>query len=203
MKSGLVLIDIQNDYFTGGKFELEGGLEASLKASQLLSFYRQQQLPVFHLQHLSIRQGATFFFPNTPGAEFHPHVRPLEGEVVIHKHHPNCFRDSLLQTELQQQGVEHLVVCGMMTHMAIDATVRAAYDMGFQVTVIADACATRSLTFRNVTVSAFQVHSASLAALGYLFANIQTADEWIANFLHPQQEDAIAVSYNSPHVLSH
>lgn len=188
MKSGLVLIDIQNDYFSGGSFELEGSLRASLIANKLLSLFRQEELPIFHLQHISIRQGATFFFPNTFGVEFHSAVKPLVGEVVIQKHHPNCFRDSCLQTLLRQQEVEHLVVCGMMTHMAIDATVRAAYDLGFKVTVIADACATRSLTFRDVTIPASQVHAASLATLNYLFAKVQTLDEWVADFEQLQHE---------------
>lgn len=189
MQSGLVLIDIQNDYFTGGKFELEGSLEASLIANKLLSLFRQEELPIFHLQHISIRQGATFFFPNTFGVEFHSAVKPLAGEVVIQKHHPNCFRDSSLQTLLRQREVEHLVVCGMMTHMALDATARAAYDLGFKVTVIADACATRSLTFRDVTISASQVHAASLATLNYLFAKVQTLDEWVADFKQLQPEE--------------
>lgn len=183
MKSGLVLVDIQNDYFRGGKFELVGSLEASLNASKLLSIFRQAGLPIFHVQHISIRRGATFFFPNTPGVEFHAAVRPLADEWVIQKHHPNCFRDSILQSLLIQQQVNHLVICGMMTHMAIDATVRAAYDLGFQVTVIADACATRSLNFRDTIIPAAQVHAASLATLEYLFAQVHTTQEWATNLM--------------------
>lgn len=188
MKFGLVLIDIQNDYFANGKFELEGSLEASRNAGKLLSWFRQNHLPIFHLQHLSIRQGATFFFPNTAGIEFHAFVQPLADEVVIQKHHPNCFRDSSLHTWLQQQNVDHLVICGMMTHMAVDATVRVAYDLGFKVTVIADACATRTLTFRDIAIPGSQVHAATLATLNYLFATVQTTEEWIANHTpyHPE-----------------
>lgn len=182
MKLGLVLIDIQNDYFPGGKFELEGSIEASLQAQKILSFFRQEQLPVLHVQHISIRQGATFFFPNTEGVKIHANVQPLPGEVIIQKHHPNCFRNSHLKLELQRAGVEHLIVCGMMTHMAIDATVRAAYDDGFKSSVIADACATRTLTFRDITVPAEYAHAASLAALGYLFAKVQMVDEFMAGY---------------------
>lgn len=179
MKFGLVLIDIQNDYFSGGKFELEGSHQASRQAGKLLNFFRQQKLPIFHVQHISIRSGARFFFPNTTGVQIHPNVQPLPGEAVIQKHHPNCFRDSTLKAELQAADIEDLIVCGMMTHMAIDATVRVAYDDGFKVTVIADACATCSLTFREMTVPADYVHATSLAALNYLFANVQTFDEFI------------------------
>ncbi len=179
MKLGLVLVDIQNDYFSGGKFELEGSLEASLQAKKLLSFFRQQNLPIFHVQHISIRPGAKFFFLNTEGVNIHSNVQPLPEEIIIQKHHPNCFRESALKSELEAQGIEHLIICGMMTHMAIDATVRVAYDYGFKVTVVADACATRSLTFQEITVPARYVHATSLAALNYLFANVTTVDEFI------------------------
>lgn len=193
MKVGLVLIDIQNDYFPGGKFELKDSVLASLQARKLLDFCRQQQLAIFHIQHISLRSGATFFFPNTPGAEIHSNVQPYPGEVVIQKHHPNCFRASTLKSALQAAGVQHLVVCGMMTHLAIDATVRVAYDEGFQVTVIADACTTRSLTFREMQIPADHVHAASLAALNYLFAKVQTVDEFITDYSTPR----IAVSSGS------
>ncbi|HEY9606477.1 MAG TPA: cysteine hydrolase family protein [Allocoleopsis sp.] len=183
MKPGLVLIDIQNDYFPGGKFELEGSIEASIKTQKLLAFFRQNQFSIFHVQHISIRQGAKFFFPNTEGVKIHSHVQPYADELVISKHHPNSFRDSLLKFHLQQANINHLVICGMMTHMAVDATVRAAYDEGFKSTVIADACATKSLAFRDMTVLAAQVHAASLATLSYLYATVQTADEFIAAYL--------------------
>ena len=89
MSVGLLLIDIQNDYFPGGAMELHGSVEAAQVVGQTVGFFRQQHLPVIHIQHLSIKAGATFFIPNTIGAEIHERVRPLAGERVIQKHYPS------------------------------------------------------------------------------------------------------------------
>jgi nicotinamidase-related amidase len=165
MKTALLLIDIQNDYFSGGRMELEGSLEAAAQARKLLEFFRQQPAPTVHIQHISTRPGATFFLPDTEGAKIHASILPLPGETVIIKHFPNSFRETGLLEHLKGLGVERLVLCGMMTHMCVDATARAAADLGFQVLLAADACATRSLAFGATKVPAPQVHAAFLAAL--------------------------------------
>ena len=85
MKYGLVLIDIQNDYFSGGKMELVGMERAAENAETILRKIRQLRLPVFHFRHISTRPGATFFLPGTKGVEIHQSVSPLDGENVIEK----------------------------------------------------------------------------------------------------------------------
>jgi nicotinamidase-related amidase len=132
--------------------------------------------PVYHVQHLSTRPSTTFFLPNTAGIEIHPSVAPLPGEPVITKHFPNSFRETDLLERLKADGVSHLLVCGMMTSMCVDATVRAAFDLGFACTVVQDACATRDLTHDGETIPARQVHGAFLAALGAVYATIRTTD---------------------------
>ena len=96
MTTALLLIDIQNDYFPGGAMELEGSTAAALQARAALELFRAEGRPVFHIRHLSIRPGATFFLPDTPGAEIHDLVRPLPDEPVIVKHFPNSFRDTVI-----------------------------------------------------------------------------------------------------------
>ncbi len=174
MTTGLLLIDIQNDYFPDGKMELEGSEQAAEMASRLLEFSRKKQLPVLHIQHLSIRPGSTFFIPHTPGVEFHTKVKPLDGETVIPKHYPNSFRETGLLFHLQQQGIRQLVIAGMMTHMCVDATVRAAADLGFECLIAGDACVTRKLKWNNHEVSATDVQSAFLAALNGSYGRVLT-----------------------------
>ena len=180
MKLSLILIDIQNDYFPEGKMELEGSLEASEQAKKILTFFREKNWPLIHIQHLSARPGATFFIPGTEGVEIHRNVRPLPGELVIQKTFPNGFRDTPLLEHLNKEGIEHLVIAGMMTHMCVEATTRAAFDLGFQCTVVHNACATRPLTFGADTVPARQVQAAFLAALGAVYAKIVSADDVIS-----------------------
>ena len=147
MKSGLILVDIQNDYFPGGAMELVGISEAGAKAGELLSVFRDNGWPTFHIQHLSVYEGAVFFLPDTSGVEIHDCIKPLADELVIQKHYPNSFRETTLFEELQKQGVKKVVICGAMSHMCIDATTRAAFDLGFECQVVQDACATRNLAF--------------------------------------------------------
>ena len=173
----LVIIDIQNDYFPGGKMELEGAEAAAANAAQAIERFRREKLPIVHVRHLSVRPGATFFIPGTAGAEIHERVRPREGERLIEKNFPNSFRATDLDKLLKDVGAKELVVAGMMTHMCVDASVRQAADLGYKVTLLADACATRTQTFGGESVPARQVHAAFLAALNGFYAKVITTDE--------------------------
>ncbi len=177
MKTGLVIVDIQNDYFPGGRMELEGSIEASRSARVLLLAFREKGLPVFHVQHVASKPGATFFLPNTPGAEIHENVTPVAGETILRKNFPNSFRGTELLERLKQDEVTRLVIAGMMTHMCIDTTVRAAFDLGFTCELAHDACATKALSFGLEIVPARQVHISFLSALQGVFANVLSARE--------------------------
>jgi len=177
MKTALLIVDIQNDYFPGGNMELLGSVEAAINAARLLDAARQAKWPIIHVQHLSTRPGATFFIPGTPGVEIHQAVKPLHSEVVISKHYPNSFRETCLHELLRETNIERLLICGMMSHMCIDATTRAAFDLGFTCTVAHDACATRDLVFNDVSVPAKHVHSSFMAALNSVFAEVKSTDD--------------------------
>ncbi len=179
MKTALLLIDLQNDYFENGAMPLFQSEEAVKQAARVLKSFREKQEPVIHIQHIAIRSTATFFLPDTEGVEIHPLVKPESNETVIVKHYPNSFRETELLETLQQKGITHLVVCGMMTHMCVDATVRAAKDLGFEITLIGDACATRDQEWNNNKVPALMVHNSFLAALNYFYANVDTAEDYL------------------------
>jgi nicotinamidase-related amidase len=175
--SALLIIDIQNDYFPGGKMELEGADAAGRKAGEALAAFRAKGLPVFHVRHLSTRPGAGYFIPGTEGAEIHAGVRPAAGEPVVEKNFPNSFRATDLKERLERAGIKQLVVAGMMTHMCVDSSVRQAFDFGYRVTLLSDACATRAQSFGGETVPAKQVHAAFLAALNGLYAKVAPTEE--------------------------
>ncbi|MDM5153140.1 cysteine hydrolase family protein [Bacillus sp. DX1.1] len=179
MKTALLLVDIQNDYFPNGKMELRSAVEASEYASQLLQYFRETNQPIFHIQHVSTKESATFFLPNTEGVHIHENVRPLRDETVILKHYPNSFRETTLLEQLQQIDIEKVIICGMMTHMCIDATVRAAFDFGFSCTVVHDACATKDLIFKNATIPAVYIHNTILASLNDVYADVMSTEEFL------------------------
>lgn len=176
MKPALVLVDIQLDYFPGGRMEVAGAAEASIAAKSLLDFFRQERLPLAHIRHVAARPGATFLLPNTDGIIIHQNVQPVPGETVITKHFPNSFRDTDLEVFLKDRGVKELVICGMMLQMCVDTTVRAAYDKGYTCFVAADACAAKKLAFAGSDIPAAHVHGAYMAALNAVFAKVLNAD---------------------------
>ncbi|MDH4162541.1 MAG: cysteine hydrolase [Nitrospirota bacterium] len=179
MKRALLLIDIQKDYFPGGRMEVAGAVDASLAAKRLLEHFRAKALPVVHIQHIAARPNATFLLPHTVGIEIHENVSPVPGEQAVVKHFPNSFRNTDLDEHFRTLEVTDLIVCGMMSHMCIDATTRAAFDKGYTCVVAHDACATRNLMFNNAEIPAAHVHGSYMAALGAVYAKILSADEII------------------------
>jgi len=179
MNIALLIVDIQNDYFEGGRMTLEGALQASLNAKKILDEFRKKDFPVIYIRHIATRADATFFLPETKGSEIHENVDPIENEKIIIKHFPNSFRETELLDYLLNKEISDLVICGMMTHMCVDATVRAAKDFGFNCALISDACATKQLEIKGKVVKANDVHNAFLSALNGFYAKVIKTNEFI------------------------
>lgn len=165
MKTALIIIDVQKDYFPGGKYPLVNPEAAAKKAYQLLQCFREHGGYHVHIQHISKKPNATFFISGDRGTDIHDLVAHFEGEPIVYKHEPNSFLNTNLLELLKSWDVKRVVICGMMTHMCVDATARAASDLGFEVIVAEDACATRDLLYGDTTIPAEHVHKAFLAAL--------------------------------------
>jgi nicotinamidase-related amidase len=172
MIDALIVIDIQNDYFPGGAMELVGAEAAADNAAKAIASCRNKDVPVIHIQHISVHPGAFFFLPDTPGAEIQEKVKPVDGEKVVLKHFPNSFRETDLQAALDEIGAKHVGICGMMTHMCVDATTRAAFDAGLQSTLLHDACATRDLDFDGQKATAACVQTSFMSALAFAYADV-------------------------------
>ncbi|NWA33716.1 cysteine hydrolase [Pseudomonas sp. C6002] len=179
-KQALILIDIQNDYFPQGKWPLDGVDAAADKAQQVLQAFRQAGDTVIHVRHEFTSDDAPFFTPGSEGAHLHPKVLNQADEPVVLKHFVNAFRETNLRALLEQRSITELVVVGSMSHMCIDGVVRAASDLGYCVTVIHDACATRDLEFNGSIVPAAQVHAAFMSSLGFAYASVVSAEQFLS-----------------------
>lgn len=179
MSRALVIVDIQKDYFPGGRMELVGAEAAGGRAHELLSAFRESGEAVFHIQHVFESKDAPFFTPESEGTKIHPDVAPEGDEPLIVKHHPNAFLDTPLADELRRAGAEDVIICGMMTSMCVDASARAAADLGFHTSIAADACAAPDLRSGDEVIPGATVHKAFLAALGSLIADVRDTDEII------------------------
>ncbi|MDQ3060875.1 MAG: cysteine hydrolase [Pseudomonadota bacterium] len=179
-KRGLIVVDLQNEYLSTGKLPLVGIEAAAANAARVIADARSKSIPVFHIRHEFANGEATMFVPGSDGVQIQPAVAPVGDEPVIVKNHINSFRQTDLKQQLDARGIEEVVVVGAMSHMCVDAVVRAAADMGYPVTVLHDACATLDVAFGDVTVPAAQVHAAMMAAFAFGYGTVKSADDYLA-----------------------
>jgi nicotinamidase-related amidase len=150
----LLIIDIQDFYFPGGKSALVEPEKAAANAALLLNKFRKEKMLVIHVRHNS-----------EPGGKISDIVKPLAGEKIISKDAVNCFLGTDLLDFLKTNKTDTLVICGMQTHMCVEAATRAASDYGFKCILIHDACATKDLKFGDKTIKAEDVHYSTLSTL--------------------------------------
>ncbi|MER2107321.1 MAG: cysteine hydrolase family protein [Solibacillus sp.] len=182
MTTALIIVDIQNDYFPNGKMVLSNPEKAAANAAKVLASFRQHNKEnIFHVQHIAASPELGFFLPDTEGAAIHEAVQPESDEQLIVKHFANSFLNTDLESKLKANGVTKVVVVGMMTHMCIDATVRAAVDLGFEATLLEDACATTNIAYGDQVVPAAQVHTAFVGALSGMYATVISTDAFLQN----------------------
>lgn len=163
--TALLLIDIQDFYFPGGRSALTEPEKAAENAALLLSYFRDRKLPVIFIRHNS-----------EPGGEINGTVEPVAGEMIFSKDEVNCFRGTGLNDYLKSIDTKKLVICGMQTHMCVEAAVRAADDLGYECILIHDACATRDLKYGDKIIKAEDVHYSTLAALKFYSEVISTEE---------------------------
>lgn len=181
MKQGLLVIDVQNDYFAGGKMVLNGADEALRNINLLAAQFIAAKLPIIYIQHIKHQKNADFFEQGTSGAELHPKLKIDAASIVIEKHFPNSFLKTTLAEVLKKHQIDQLVICGMMTHMCIRATTPAAADLGYYPILIADATATKDLILAGFDIPADQVQADIISELS-LVADIQTTSQFVSAF---------------------
>ncbi|MGN2406701.1 cysteine hydrolase family protein [Pseudomonas syringae] len=180
MTRGLVVVDLQNEYLPDGKLPLNDILATVGNARRVISHARETNIPVFHIRHESDDEGVPIFVKGSNGAQIQPAVAPEGHEPVIVKKHINAFRETDLKQQLDAAGIKELVVIGAMSHMCVDAVVRAAADMGYTVVVLHDACATMDLTSGGVNVPSTHVHATMMAAFEFGYATVKSVDEYLS-----------------------
>jgi nicotinamidase-related amidase len=166
-KTALLLIDIQDFYFPGGKSALVEPEKAAKNAARLLDYFRKEKMLVIHVRHNA-----------EPGGKINDIVKPAPDEKIFSKSAVNCFVGTDLLSFLKANKTDTLVICGMQTHMCVEAATRAAGDLGFKCILVHDACATKDLTFGNKVIKAEDVHYATLATLKN-YAKVESTEEYL------------------------
>ncbi|MFJ3958525.1 cysteine hydrolase family protein [Arthrobacter sp. NPDC090010] len=175
--ASLVLVDYQNTY-TSGPMELDGWEPALEEASRLLEAARAAGAPVFHVVHDG-GAGSLYDLEQDNGA-IHPSLAPEPGEEVVVKTAPNSFVGTRLGELLDGTGRREVVIAGFMTHMCVTFTAEGALLHGSAPTVVAQACATRSLPSAAGDVTAEQLHRAALATIGDVYGVVVSSVDALA-----------------------
>ncbi|WP_332449847.1 cysteine hydrolase family protein [Methanoculleus sp.] len=178
MKEALLVIDVQNEYFSGNlpitypKTSLTGILQAMDAA-------RAAKIPVVVIRHTSTAPDALSFRSGTPGWELHPEVKKRPYDLLVEKALPGSFTDTCLDAWLRVQSVDSVTISGYMTQMCCDSTARQAFHNGYGVKFLSDATGTLSVTNRAGTISDADLHRAVLVTQQMRFSQVMTTAEWI------------------------
>jgi nicotinamidase-related amidase len=170
-QAAVVVIDAQREY-VDGLLALPAVKPALDEIGHLLARARAAGTPIIHIAHQG-REGGPFA-PGSPGADIAFPADPAPGEAVLHKRLPNAFASTDLADRLVALKRPEIVLVGFMTHMCVEATARAAIDVGLKATVVASATATRDLPdpLTGAVVPAAEVQRNALAALADRFATV-------------------------------
>ncbi len=176
-RPALILIDIQKGFdnleYWGGQ---RNNPNAEENASELLRLWRENYLPIFHIQHCSSNPNSPMHETNE-GNEFKELVKPLENEIVIKKNVNSAFIGTNLKEQLDNSKITKLVIVGLTTDQCVSTTTRMAGNFGFDTFLVSDATATfnkKGLDGQNY--SAELIHETALASLNNEFATIVTTD---------------------------
>jgi len=179
MRKALLIIDVQNEYFTGHLPVTYPAPEKSL--SHMLELMRRAQalqIPIIVIQHTA-RTGETFLY-QTQGWQLHPEIAKMPYDYLIEKTKPSSFYATALNDILEQEGISDLVIAGYMTQMCCDTTAREAFHRGYGVEFLSDATGTIDIHNDIGTISSRDLHHATLMAQSLRFSRILSTEKWLA-----------------------
>ncbi|MFA5253479.1 MAG: cysteine hydrolase family protein [Methanoregula sp.] len=178
MKQALLVIDVQNEYFTGA-------IPVTYPAGSLANITRAMDhahdagIPVAVIQHTNPAPDAPAFGKGTPGWELHREIKKRHADIVIEKNLPGSFTGTDLEAWLKENGIATVTIAGYMTQMCCDTTARQAFHRGYTVNFLSDATGTLSVTNAAGSVSAEELHRAILVTQQMRFSTVMTTAEWI------------------------
>ncbi|MGP6418432.1 cysteine hydrolase family protein [Pseudomonas putida] len=170
-KSALVVIDFQNEYFSG-RMPIPDGAAALAKTRELITFADSHKIPVYHVQHVA-PAGSPVFAIDGQTVKFHQDMQPRPQDVVLQKSTVSVFASTDLDQQLKKAGIQTLIISGLMTHACVAGAARDAAPLGYNVIVASDASATRAITRANgVSIDKDSLHKAALAEVEDTFGDV-------------------------------
>lgn len=177
MKRALLVIDVQNEYFTGALpiTHPAGHLEQVLAAMDAAA----GKVPTIVVQHHFPDPDKPFFQKGTSGWELHPEVKSRPHDLLVEKTLPGSFTGTPLEDWLREQGIDKVTIAGYMTHMCCDTTARQAVHRGLTVEFLRDATGTLDLSNEAGEVTAEELHRSILCAQQMMLSEVLDVPTWI------------------------
>ena len=178
--TALVVIDFQNEYFSG-KLPVPDGSKALDQAKKLVSFADQHGIEVIHVRHIT-PAGSPIFADGSKGAEIVDGIKPGKNHTLLTKNQVSVFASTDIDKRLRNKGIKTLIVSGLMTHACIAAAAREAVPLGYNVIVASDAVATRPINAFDGkgVVSAQDLNRAALTEISDAFAAVEPTSDILA-----------------------
>lgn len=177
MRRALLVIDVQNEYFTG---QLpvsypENSFPNILKAMDLAN---ANNIPIIVIQHTAPQKDSKTFRKGSDEWQLHPEIVARPYNHLVEKTLPGSFTGTDLETWLRGQEVDIVTISGFMTQMCCDTTARQALHLGFSVEFLSDATGTLQISNYAGTVTAEELHRAILVTQAMRFSKVLSVDEW-------------------------
>jgi len=175
MKKALLVIDVQNIYFSG-KMTITYPSDSLTHILEAMDWARQAGIAVVVIQHSSSSMAA--FSKGSPEWQLHPEVAKRRADILIEKSLPGSFTGTKLEAWLKENGVDTVVIAGYMSQMCCDTTARQAAHLGFSVEFLSDATGTLPVSNSAGSISAQDLHRAVLVTQAMRFSKVMTTAEW-------------------------
>ena len=177
MRKALLVIDVQNEYFSGKLKVTYPDTKLSLRhIFQLMEAAKKYNMPVIVVQHTGLENT---FVNGTEGWELHPALLAASYDYYVEKTKPSSFYKTSLEDILQQEKITDVVISGYMTQMCCDTTAREAFHKGYGVEFIKDATGTIDVANEIGTISGKDLHHATLMAQSLRFSKVLSTEEWL------------------------
>ena len=178
MKRGLLVIDVQNEYFTG-KLPVSYPPGSFANILRAMDAARSHRVSVVVIQHSAMSEASPVFRKGSHEWRLHSDIGIRQRDVLIEKKWPDSFMGTELEEWLEGAGIDTLAICGYMTQMCCDTTARRAFHLGYAVEFLSDATGTLALSNEAGTVTDAELHRAILTTQGSRFSHVMETGKWI------------------------
>lgn len=175
MNRALLVIDVQNEYFTGA-LPITHPKDHFPQLLEVVDHARVSQVPSVFVQHHET--ALPIFRRGTDGWKLHRELEERPSDLLLEKALPGCFTNTKLKEWLDARNIDTITIAGYMTHICCDTTARQAMHLGYKVEFLRDATGTLALDNQAGTVTAEELHRSILCAQQHFISEVIDRATW-------------------------